>query len=70
MPDKYIIRAEIDATYDLPGMFAQDWFKCGINDKSEGYPSANAALMAARDGYKGPNTDGIECRVWARRTAA
>jgi hypothetical protein len=70
MSDKYIIRAEIDATYDLPGMFAQDWLKCGINDKSEGYPSANAALMAARDGYKGPNTDGIECRVWAQRTAA
>lgn len=43
MPDKYIIRAEIDATYDLPGMFAQDWFKCSINDKSERYPSDGGA---------------------------
>ena len=30
MPDKYIIRAEIDATDDMPGMFARDWFDCGV----------------------------------------
>ena len=44
----YIIRAEIDATDDMPGIFARDWFECGVNDKSERYPSADAALMAAR----------------------
>ena len=38
------------------------------NDNSERYPSADAALMAARAAYKGPNADGIECRVWAQRT--
>jgi len=67
MSNKYIICAEIDATYDMPGVFAQDWFDCGINDKSERYPSADAALMAARAAYKGPNADGIECRAWAKR---
>jgi hypothetical protein len=36
MSDKYIIRAEIDATYDLPGMFAQDWFNCGIKRQIRG----------------------------------
>jgi hypothetical protein len=66
----YIIRAEMDATDDMPGMFAQDWFECGVNDKSERYPSADAALVAARAAYKGPNVDGIECRVRAQRTAA
>ena len=70
MPDTYKIRAEIDASDDMPGMFAQDWFDCGINDKSEGYPSADAALKAARAAYKGPNADGIECRVWVERAAA
>ncbi len=63
----YIIRAEIDATDDMPGLFARDWFKCGINDKSDRYPSADAALKAARAAYKGPNADGIECRVWVER---
>jgi hypothetical protein len=66
----YIICAEIDAINDTPGMFARDFFECGINDKSEQYPSADAALMAARVAYKGPNADGIECRVWAQQTAA
>jgi hypothetical protein len=66
----YIIRAEIDATDDMPGLFSRDWFECGVNDKSDRYPSADAALMAARAAYKGPNVDGIECRVWAQRTAA
>ena len=31
-----------------------------INDKSESYPFADAALMAARAAYKGPDVDGIE----------
>ena len=66
----YIICAEIDATDYIAGTFARDWFDCGINDKPERYPSADAALMAARAAYKGPNADGIECRVWAQRTAA
>ena len=60
MPDKYIIRAEIDATDDMPGMFARDWFDC---DKSARHQSADAALMAARAAYKGPSADGIECRA-------
>jgi len=70
MLGSYIIRAKIDATYDMPGMFAQDRFECGVNDKSERYPSADAALMVARAAYKGPSADGIECRVWAQRIAA
>jgi hypothetical protein len=60
----YIIRAEIDATDDMPGMFARDWFECGVNDRSERYPSADAALIAAQSAYKGPDADGIEYRVW------
>jgi len=66
----YIIRAMIDADdAQAAGMYVRDWFNCGINDKSDRYPSADAALMAARDAYKGPNADGIECRVWAQQTA-
>ena len=70
MPNTYFIRAEIGATDDMPGMFARDWFDCGINDKSERYTSADAALMAARAAYKGPDVDGIGCRVWAGRAPA
>ena len=68
MSDKYIIRAELDAACDIPGMFAQDRFDCGINDNSERYWSADAALTAARAAYKGPDANGIGCRVWAQRT--
>ena len=57
----YIIRAVIDADdAQAAGMYVRDWFNCG---------TADAALMAARDAYKGPNADGIECRVWAQQTA-
>ena len=59
----YIIRAEIDVTYKKPGMSAEDWFGCGINRKSEGYPSADAALIAARAAYNGPDVHGIGCWV-------
>ena len=69
MLGSYVIRAKIDATYDMPEMFAQDWFECGVNDGSERYPSADAALIAAQSAYKGPNADGIACRVWAQQTA-
>ena len=67
MPETYIIRAEIDVTYKKPGMSAEDWFGCGINRKSEGYPSADAALIAARAAYNGPDVHGIGCWVWAKR---
>ena len=30
----YIIRAEIDATDDMPGMFAREWFECGVINQS------------------------------------
>ena len=56
MADKYIIRAEIDATDDMPGMFAREWFDCGVNDKSARYQSADAALISARAAYKGPKS--------------
>jgi hypothetical protein len=56
----YIIRAEINAT-DTPGMYAEDWFNCGINDDSEIYPTEDAAMAAAREAYKGPDVDGIGC---------
>ena len=70
MLNSYIIRAAVDADEtQAAGMYVRDWFDCGINDKSDCYPSADAALMAARAAYKGPNADGIECRVWAERTA-
>ena len=65
----YIIRVVIDAgDTDASGMYVRDWFKCGINDKSDRYPSADAALIAAQTAYKGPNADGIACRVWAQLT--
>ena len=67
MPETYIIRAEIDATYKKPGTRAEDWFGCGINNTSEGYPSADAALIAARAAYNGPDVHGIGCWVWAKR---
>ena len=70
MLNSYIIRAAVDADEtQAAGMYIRDWFDCGINDKSDCYPSADATLMAARAAYKGPNADGIECRVWAERTA-
>jgi hypothetical protein len=71
MPDTYIIRATIDAANtSAAGMYATDWFDCGINDRSDRYPSADAALVAARVSYKGPDAYGIGCRVWAERTPA
>jgi len=51
MPDSYIIRAAIDAA-DSSGIFARDLFNCGVNDRSEHYPSADAALAAAHAAYK------------------
>ena len=65
MLDTYIIRAAVDAP-DTSGMFARDLFHCGVNDRSEHYLSADAALTAARAAYKGPDVDG-GCRVWAER---
>jgi hypothetical protein len=71
MLSTYIIRAAIDADdTQSAGMYVRDWFECGINDKSERYSSADAALMAARAAYKGPHVEGIGCRVWAERAAA
>ena len=40
MPDSYIIRAAIEAA-DTSGIFARDLFNCGVNDRSEHYPSAD-----------------------------
>ena len=68
MPDSYIIRAAIDAA-DTSGIFARDLFNCGVNDRSEHYPSADAALAAAHAAYKGPDFKGVGCRVWAEREA-
>ena len=67
MPNTYIIRAAIDST-DAAGLLARDFFVCGVNDTSERYPSADAALMAARAAYKG--SAGTSCRVWAERTVS
>jgi hypothetical protein len=67
MPDTFIIRAAIDA--GEPGLFALDLFNCGINETSEHYSSADAALVAARAAYKGPDMKGVGCRVWAEREA-
>jgi hypothetical protein len=64
MPGTYIIRAAIDAA-EPTGIFARDLFDCGVNETSEHYPSADAALMAARAAYKGPDLKGVGCRVWA-----
>jgi hypothetical protein len=71
MPDTYtyIIRAAVDAA-DTTGMFPRDLFNCGVNDRSEHYPSADAALIAARATYKGPDVKGARCRVWAEREAS
>jgi hypothetical protein len=67
----YIICATVDADDTwAAGVSACDWFDCGINDRSYRYPSADEALVAARAGYKGPDADGIGCRVWAQRAAA
>jgi hypothetical protein len=64
MSNAYIIRAAIDST-DATGLLAGDFFVCGVNDTSEHYSSADAALMAARAAYKG--SPGTSCRVWAER---
>lgn len=64
----YIIRAEIKAL-NRSGMFARDWFDCGINDASQEYETEAAALSAAREAYKGPDVDGVGCRFWAEPTA-
>lgn len=68
MLDTYIIRAAVYAP-DTTGMFARDLFNCGVNDRSEHYLSADAALTAARAAYKGPDVAGLGCRVWAEREA-
>jgi hypothetical protein len=65
MASAYIIRATTEAR--VAGVVARDRFSCGINDESERYESADAALMAARAAYKGPDPDGVGCRVWAER---
>jgi hypothetical protein len=70
MANTYIIRATVDAANtSAAGIHASNWFECGINDRSDRYPSADEALAAARAGYKGPDAYGIGCRVWAERAA-
>ena len=70
MPTTYIICAEIDADDNAAtGLYASDWFKCGINENSQRYPSADAALVAAQHAYKGPDIGGVGCLVWARQAA-
>ncbi|NVO14135.1 MAG: hypothetical protein HXX10_08880 [Rhodoplanes sp.] len=68
MASAYIIRATTEAR--VAGVVARDRFSCGINDQSERYDTADAALMAARAAYKGPDPAGVACRVWAERLAA
>ncbi len=65
----YIIRAVIDAVKAKPVQTVRDRFNCGVNDDSYHYPTADSALMAAQAAYKGPDADGINCKVWAERTA-
>jgi hypothetical protein len=70
MPRTYVICAEIDADENVAtGLYASDWFNCGINDRSERYPSADAALVAAKYAYRGPDLGGVGCRVWAKQAA-
>lgn len=70
MANPYVICAEIDAEENVAaGLFAGDWFNCGINENSQRYPSADAALVAAKGAYKGPDVAGIGCRVWAKQAA-
>lgn len=70
MANPYVICAEIDAEETVAaGLFAGDWFNCGINENSQRYPSADAALVAAKGAYKGPDVAGIGCRVWAKQAA-
>lgn len=64
MPTSYIICAEVE-TERPAGLYASDWFEIGINANSDLYPTADAALLAARGAYKGPDIVGIGCRVWA-----
>ena len=47
----------IDST-EPTGIFVRDFFDCGVNERSEHYPSADAALIAARAAYKGPDMKG------------
>ena len=54
---------------DTSRIFARDLFNCGVNDRSERYPSTDAALAAAHAAYKGPDFKGVGCRVWAEREA-
>lgn len=71
MPKTYIICAEVDAEDQVAvGLYASDWFECGVNANSDLYPSADAALVAARGAYKGPDVAGVGCRVWAKPAAA
>lgn len=71
MPNAYIICAKVDADDQAAaGLYASDWFDCGVNANSEFYPTADAALLAARSAYKGPDIVGIGCRVWAKSAAA
>ena len=71
MPRTYIICAEIDADDTVAvGLYPSDWFNCGINNNSERYQTADAALVAAQAAYKGPDMAGTGCRVWAKRVAA
>jgi hypothetical protein len=70
MPNLYIICAEIDGEENVAtGLHAGDWFNCGINENSQRYPSADAALVAAKGAYRGPDITGIGCRVWAKQAA-
>jgi hypothetical protein len=65
MPTSYIICAEVATDIPVAGLYASDWFECGVNANSDLYPTADAALIAARTAYKGPDIVGIGCRVWA-----
>jgi hypothetical protein len=66
----YVICAEIDADENLAtGLYAGDWFNCGINENSRRYPSADEALVAAQHAYRGPDIGGVGCRVWAKQAA-
>lgn len=47
MPETYVICAEIDADDNVAtGLYASDWFNCGVNENSQRYSSADAALSA------------------------
>jgi len=59
----FIIRAKIAAS-ETSGMFARDWFNCGVNDASEHYATAEQATQAAIAAYRGPDIDGIGCLYW------